>query len=78
MMEIPVAKCLTCGKMMQMWRCGDVSGGGTYHLVCFECSEKNSRQNVQGTTALWRWVGWMFLAVFIMGAFFVLLVFGGY
>jgi hypothetical protein len=76
-MEIPVAKCLTCGKTMEMWRCGDVSGGGTYHIVCFECSEKDSRQNVQ-LTSLWRWVGCSFVTVFIIGMFFFLLVFGGH
>jgi hypothetical protein len=76
-METPNGKCLICGKMIQMWRCGDTSGGGTYHIVCFECSEKDSRQSVQ-LTALWRWVGWIFVIGFIIVTLFVILVFGGY
>lgn len=74
-MEIPVGKCLSCGKMINMWRCGDMAGGGTYHIVCFECSERDPRQSVQ-LTALWRWVGWVFVTGFIIGPFFVFLVFG--
>ena len=75
-MEIPIGKCLSCGKMIEMWRCGDMTGGGTYHIVCFECNERDSRQSVQLTT-LWRWVGWIFVTGFIIGTFFVVLVFGG-
>jgi hypothetical protein len=76
-MEVPVGKCLNCGKMINMWRCGDVTGGGTYHIVCFECNERTSRQSVQ-LTAVWRWViGGIFVTAFIIGTFFVLLVFGG-
>jgi uncharacterized Tic20 family protein len=63
--------------MINMWRCGDMAGGGTYHIVRFECSERDSRQSVQ-LTALWRWVGWIFLTGFIIGPFFVFLVFGGH
>jgi hypothetical protein len=76
-MEVPSGKCMSCGKTINMWRCGDVSGGGTYHIVCFECSERNSRQNAP-LTALWRWVGWMVVAGLMMGTLFVALVFGGH
>jgi len=75
-METPIGKCLTCGKTIQMWRCVDISGGGTYHIVCFECSERDSRKSGQWT-ALWRWVGWIFVTGFIIGTFFVVLIFGG-
>ena len=75
-MEIPVGKCSSCGKTINMWRCGETTGGGTYHIVCFECSERDSRQSVQ-LTALWRWVGWIFLAAFIIITLLVVLVFGG-
>jgi hypothetical protein len=68
---------MSCGKTINMWRCGDVSGGGTYHIVCFECNEKDTRQNVP-LTALWRWVGWMFVTGLLMGTFFVVLVLGGH
>ena len=62
---------------MEMWRCGDVSGGGTYHIVCFECSERDSRQSAP-STALWRWVGWMFATGFMITMFFVVLILGGH
>jgi hypothetical protein len=75
-METPVGKCLICGKMINMWRCGETTGGGTYHIVCFECSKRESRQNGQ-LSALWRWVGWMFVTFFIVGMFFVVLILGG-
>jgi hypothetical protein len=75
-MEIPIGKCLNCGKMIKMWRCGDTTGGGTYHIECFECNQRDSRQSVQ-LTALWRWVGWICVTGFIIGTFFVVLVFGG-
>jgi hypothetical protein len=75
-METPVGKCMNCGKTINMWRCGDTAGGGTYHIVCFECRERDSRQSVK-VTALWRWVGWMVVTGFIIGMVFVVLVFGG-
>jgi hypothetical protein len=76
-METPIGKCLICGKMIQMWRCGDINGGGTYHIVCFECNERDSRQSVH-LTALWRWiVGWIFVTGLIVGTFIVVLVFAG-
>jgi len=76
-METPIGKCLICGKMINMWRCGDMNGSGTYHIVCFECNERDSRQSVH-LTAVWRWiVGWIFVIGCIFGAFFVVLVFGG-
>lgn len=76
-METPIGKCLSCGKMIEMWRCGDMNGGGTYHIVCFECNERDSRQSAQ-STALWRWVVvWILVLGCIMGMFLVVLVFGG-
>jgi hypothetical protein len=75
-MEIPIGKCLICGKMIKMWRCENIPGGGTYHIVCFECNERDSRQSVR-LTALWRWIGWIFVIGFIIGTIFVVLVFGG-
>ena len=75
-MEIPIGKCLNCGKMIKMWRCEDLPGGGTYHIVCFDCNEKNSQQNVE-VTAIWRWVGRIFVTGFIIGTVFIVLVFGG-
>jgi hypothetical protein len=75
-MEIVIGKCLNCGKMIRMWRCGDITGGGTYHIVCFECNEGDSRQSIQ-VTALWRWVGWIFVTGLIIGTVFVVLVFVG-
>jgi hypothetical protein len=72
-METPVGKCLNCGKMIRMWRCENMTGGGTYHIVCFECNERDSRQSVQ-VTALWRWVGWIFVAGLIIGTIFVVVV----
>jgi hypothetical protein len=71
-METPVGKCASCGKMLNMWRCGDTPGGGTYHIVCFECSERNTRQSGLATT-LWQWVGWILVTAFIIGTFFVFL-----
>jgi len=54
-----------------------MNGSGTYHIVCFECNERDSRQSVH-LTAVWRWiVGWIFVNGCIFGAFFVVLVFGG-
>ena len=77
-METPIGKCLICGKMIQMWRCGDINGGGTYHIVCFECNERDSRQSGQ-LTALWRWVvGWILVTGFIIGTLLVVLVFGSH
>jgi hypothetical protein len=76
-MEIPTGKCSSCGKMIPMWRCGDTTGGGTYHIVCFECNARDSRQSVQ-LTALWRWIGWILVIGFMVGTFFVVLVFGGH
>jgi hypothetical protein len=75
-MEISNGKCLSCGKMIQLWRCGDTTGGGTYHIVCFECNERDSRQSEQLPTS-WRWVGWILVIGFMIGTFFVVLVFGG-
>ena len=75
-MEVPVGKCSSCGKMINMWRCGDVPGGGTYHIVCFECSKRDSRKN-EPLTAIWRWVGWLFVTGLMISAVFVFLVFGG-
>ena len=74
-MEIPIGKCLNCGKMIRMWCCEDTPGDGTYHIVCFECQERNSQQSVQ-VAGLWRWVGWLFVTGFILGTLFVVLVFG--
>lgn len=76
-METPTGKCLSCGKTIQIWRCGETTGGGTYHIVCFECNQRESRQSGQLTT-LWRWVGWMCVAGFVMGTFFVMIIFGGH
>ena len=70
-------KCLSCGKMINMWRCEDVPGGGTYHIECFECGQRDSRQSLP-STGLWRLLGWMFVACFIIGTFFVFLVLGSY
>jgi len=75
-METPFGKCLSCGKMIKMWRCGNMPGGGTYHIVCFECNERDTRQSVQ-LTALWHGVGWLFVTGFIIGTVLVVLVFSG-
>jgi hypothetical protein len=77
-METLIGKCLTCGKTIQISRCGETTGGGTYHIVCFECNERNSRQSVP-LPILWRWVvGWILVIGLIMGVFLVILVFGGH
>ena len=76
-MEVPVGKCSSCGNMIPMWRCGDTTGGGTYHIVCFECSQRESRQSVQSTVS-WHWILWIFVTGIIIGSFFVFLVFVGY
>jgi len=67
---------LNCGKTISMWRCGDTTGGGTYHIVCFECDGRESQRSEQ-VTALWRWVGWIIVTGFLIGTIFVFLVFGG-
>ena len=75
-MQTPVGKCLNCGKTIQMWRCEDTPGGGTYHIVCFECRERDSRQGVP-LTGLWRWVGGIVVIGLVMGILFIVLVLGG-
>jgi len=75
-MEIPVGKCSSCGKMVNMWRCGDVPGGGTYHIVCFECSKRDS-QNSGQATASWQWIGWLFVIGFMIATVSVILFLSG-
>ena len=75
-MEVPTGKCLSCGKMIPMWRCGDTTGGGTYHIVCLECNQRESRQSGP-LRPVWRWVGWTLGTGFVMAAFYIVLVFGG-
>ena len=75
-METPIGKCLNCGKTIRMWRCGDTTGGGSYHIVCFECNERNSLQSLQ-VTSVWRWIVGLLVTGFIVGTVFVALVFGG-
>lgn len=76
-MEVPTGKCLTCGKTIPIWRCGDTTGGGTYHIVCFECNQRESRQSGQ-SSAIWRSIGWILVTGLVMAAFYVVLVFGGH
>jgi hypothetical protein len=77
MMEIPNGKCSSCGRMIPIWRCGETTGGGTYHIVCSECSARESQQSLQ-STAVWQWIGWLLMAGFLIGTLFVVLVFGGH
>jgi hypothetical protein len=76
-MEVLTGKCSSCGKMIPMWRCGETTGGGTYHIVCFECSARASRQSPH-STAVWRWVGGVLVTGFMIGTLFVFLVLGGH
>jgi hypothetical protein len=75
-MEIPTAKCMSCGKMIQLWRCGEMPGGGTYHIVCFDCSERDSRQSTP-LTAVGQWIGWMLVAGLMIGTTLMVVVLGG-
>lgn len=46
-MEIPLGMCLVCEQKNKMWRCVDVTGGGTFHGICLECRDKYIKKNSQ-------------------------------
>lgn len=44
-MKIPLGMCLVCEQRKKMWRCVDVTGGGTYHGICFDCHDGYAKQS---------------------------------
>ena len=61
-MKIPLGRCLVCEQRKQMWRCVDITGGGTFHGVCFECRDKYAQQSMH-LTALRRWLAGSFFII---------------